>query len=100
MTMPGFSAEDSLYQTSGRYRMKGSNHGAELNASLLQPSAAIYVGGRFVCYGEVTGAGFIDCYPPGGGSSEPPDLVCGPCRNGRQRCGIPGLGFRSVPCID
>jgi hypothetical protein len=100
MSMAGFTAEASLYKTSGHYQMTGSIHGVGLNASLVQPSAAIYVGGRFVCYGDVTSEGFINCYPPGGGVSEPPDLVCSPCRNGRQRCGIPGVGFRSVPCSD
>jgi hypothetical protein len=100
MNMPRFTAEDSLYQTSVYYQMTWSTHKAELDAGSVQPSAAIYVGGRFVCYGDVTSGGFINCYPPGGGVSEPPDLVCSPCRNGRQRCGIPGVGFRSVPCSD
>jgi hypothetical protein len=98
--MPGFTAEESLYRTSGRYQVSSSTHRVQLNASLVQPSAAIYVGGRFVCYGEVTDNGFINCYPPGGGVSEPPDLVCGPCIRGRQRCGIPGVGFSWVPCIE
>jgi hypothetical protein len=101
INMPGFTAEASLYRTSGRHQMTSSTLRVELNASLVQPSAAIYVGGRFVCYGEVTREGFINCYPlPGGGPSEQPDLVCGPCINGRQRCGIPGVGFRWVPCSD
>jgi hypothetical protein len=99
MSVPGFTAEDSLYRTSGHYQMTRSTHRVELNASLVQPSVAIYVGGRFVCYGEVTEEGF-SCEPLGGGVSEPPDLVCGPCINGRQRCGIPGLGFSWGPCID
>ncbi len=67
INIPGFTAEDSLYRTSGRYQRTSSTHRVELNASLVQPSAAIYVGGRFVCYGEVTDQGFINCYPLGGG---------------------------------
>jgi hypothetical protein len=100
MTMPGFTAEHSVYRTSGRYQLARPATKADLNAGLIQPSAAIYSGGRFVCYGEVTDSGFINCYPPGGGLSEPPDLVCGPCIRGRQRCGIPGVGFSWGPCLD
>jgi len=43
MNMPGFTAEESLYRTSDRYRLTSSTHRVELNASLVQPSAAIYV---------------------------------------------------------
>lgn len=100
MNMPGFTAEDSLYRTSRCYQMTKSIHRVELNASLVQPAAAIYADGRFVCYGEVTDEGFINCDPLGGGVFEPPELVCGPCIKGRQRCGIPGLGFSWGPCID
>src|SRR5688500_11676210 len=98
LNVPGFTAEDSLYRTRRGNRMTGSPDRVELNASLVQPSAAIYVGGRFVCDGEVTHTGFINCYPPG--RAEPPEFVCGPCINGRQRCGIPGLGFVSGPCVE
>ena len=100
MNMPGFTAEGSLHSTRMRNRMAGSSRGVGLDANVFQPAAAIYVDGRFVCYGEVTSEGFINCYPPSGGHSQPGDLVCGPCRNGRQRCGVPGLGFRTVPCSD
>ncbi len=81
MNIPRFTAEDSLYRTSGRYQMTSSTHRVELNASLVQPSAAIYVDGRFVCYGDVTGGGFINCYPPGGGGSEFCRPSCGPCHS-------------------
>src|SRR5262245_1681098 len=97
MNMPEFTAEASLYKTSGCYQMTSSTHRVGLNASLVQPSAAIYVNGIFYCYGEVTGNGVV-CYSGGGGPSEPPEPVCGPCIRGRQRCGIPGRGFVSVPC--
>jgi hypothetical protein len=100
MNMPGLTAEASLYGTHERYRVAGYSHSRALDASVVQPAAAIYSGGRFICYGEVTPNGFINCYPPGGGLSEPPELVCGPCRNGRQRCGIPGVGFTTGPCIN
>jgi len=100
MNMPKFTAEASLYLTSGRYYLSSHSHKGEINANLVQPSAAIYVGGRYVCDGEVTAGGFIDCYSSGGGAVEPPELRCGPCIRGRQRCGIPGLGFKWGPCID
>lgn len=71
MNIPGFTAEDSLYRTSGRYQMTSSTRRVKLNASLVQPSAAIYQDGRFVCNGEVTDEGFINCYPLGGGGEDP-----------------------------
>lgn len=99
MSIPGFTGEASFYGISRPSQMKRSPGHADLVAMLVQPAAAIYVGGRFVCNGEVTENGFIDCSSPGG-HSEPPDLVCGPCIRGRQRCGIPGVGFSWGPCID
>ena len=82
MKMPGFTAEDSLYKTNGRYQMANSIHGIELNSNLVQPSLAIYIDGRFVCNGEVTANGFIDCYPigGGGGGGGRPDLSCMQCK--------------------
>ncbi len=80
MNMPGFTAEDSLYKSNGRYQMASSSHGIELNANSVQPSLAIYIGGQFVCYGEVTANGFIDCYPPGGGGEGRPDFSCLQCK--------------------
>ncbi|HEV2915789.1 MAG TPA: hypothetical protein VGX92_21080 [Pyrinomonadaceae bacterium] len=76
MNMPGFTAETSLYKTGGRYQMISSAHRVELNAMLVQPSLAIYMDGRFVCDGEVTDRGFINCNPPGGfegGGGEVPE---------------------------
>ena len=67
MNIPGFTADSSLYKTNGRYQMNSSTHRVELNASLVQPSLAIYMDGRFVCDGEVTDNGFINCDPIGGG---------------------------------
>ena len=81
INMPGFTAEDSLYKTSGLYQMASTIHGIELNANLVQPSLAIYIDGRYVCDGEVTGNGFINCYPPGGGGGGGrPDLSCLQCK--------------------
>ena len=86
MNIPGFTAEDSLYKTSGRYQMAGSIHGIELNANLVQPSLAIYIDGRYVCDGEVTDNGFINCYPPGGGGGgNRPDFACLQCRRNCSR---------------
>lgn len=75
MNMPGFTAENSLYRTSGRYQMTSSTRRVKLSASLLQPSAAIYQDGRFVCYGEVTEEGFINCFDYGGAPGEDPRLA-------------------------
>ena len=81
INMPGFTAEDSLYKTSRLYQMASTIYGIELNANLVQPSLAIYIDGRYVCDGEVTGNGFINCYPPGGGGGGGrPDLSCLQCK--------------------
>ena len=81
LNMPGFTAGDSLYKTTGRYQMASSTHRGEFNANLVQPSLAIYVDGRYVCNGEVTDNGFINCYPlGGGGGGGRPDLTCLQCR--------------------
>lgn len=83
MNMPGFTAETSLYKTSGRYLGTSSTHRVELNANLVQPSLAVYMDGRFVCNGEVTANGFINCYPPsgggGGGRPDPINSLCVKC---------------------
>lgn len=85
MNIPGFTAETSFYKTSGHYH--SSARIAELNANMVQPSLAIYIDGRFVCYGDVTDNGFINCYPPsggggggGGGRPDPGDLACRRCK--------------------
>lgn len=71
MRIPGFTAETSLYKTRGRYQMTSSTHRVELDANLVKPSLAIYMDGRFVCDGEVTANGFINCYPPTSGGGGP-----------------------------
>ena len=47
----------------------------------------------------------FDCLRPAGGPAtvpgDPPDgpqVNCGPCVNGQQRCWIPGAGARYFPC--
>ena len=81
MNMPGFTAEQSLYKTSGRYQMTSSTHRVKLNANLVQPALAIYIDGRYVCNGEVTDNGFINCYPlSGGDGGGRPDFACLQCR--------------------
>ena len=93
MTMPGFTAGASLYEAGGHYRGGARAASASLNpnARTVHPAAAIYVDGRFICNGEVTSNGFINCSPlgggggGGGGSCRP---GCSPCRN------VPGVGRR------
>lgn len=81
MNMPGFTAGGSLYKTNGHYQMASSSREIEINTNFVQPSLAIYIDGRFVCNGEVTANGFIDCYPlGGGGGGGRPDLACLQCK--------------------
>jgi hypothetical protein len=92
MNMPSFSAEASLYKTSGHYQ--GSANGGSLaprstSANEVQAAAAIYVDGRFICNGEVTSNGFINCFPVGGGGGGDS------CRPGCSLCrNVPGVGRR------
>ena len=95
INMPGFTAEASLYRTIERYQLASTTQRAEFKASMVQPSAAIYEDGRFVCYGEVTERGYINCYPPGGGGEIFCRPRCEPCRSDPEsRTG------RSRTCID
>jgi hypothetical protein len=85
--MPGFTAETSLYKTSGRYQMTSSTRRVELNANLVRPSLPIYMDGRFVCDGEITDYGVINCYPPsGGGGGGRPDLGAKACASCYRNC--------------
>lgn len=89
--LPGFIAESSLYKTIGRYQLASTTQRGELNASMVQPSLAIYQDGRFVCNGEITESGYINCYPIGGGGGPFCRPSCGRCesdpesRTGRSR---------------
>lgn len=94
MNLPRFTADASLYKTSQVY-MTGAQHFRAGLSNVVQPAMAIYIDGRFVCNGEVTPNGFINCYPGGGGGG-PREPTCRPrcstCRN------VPGEGRIRV-CI-
>lgn len=86
MNTPGFTASASLYRSSVSYVI-----GAQANRSFgfsdsVQPAMAIYVDGRYICNGEVTDNGFINCYPIGGGGEQLCRPGCGPCRNHVKTC--------------
>jgi|SRR5215467_3209499 len=113
MKMPGFTADNSVYKTMGRYRMTGGAQNALANARGVLPQSPLdlllclsdcqfdsdFEACREQCFfNRFTDGGGVG--GSGGGPKQPPELVCGPCRNGRQRCGIPGLGFAYAPCID
>jgi hypothetical protein len=93
MNIPSFTAEASLSESSQRYLTSSlsrlGNHGSKWSAASnsVQPSMAIYLDGRYVCNGEVTDNGFINCDPIGGGPREPVCRPqCGPCRNHVKTC--------------
>ena len=54
MTMPGFTSEDSLYQTSGRYRIvgrvQGSAHGGAMVPQARKIGGSGKVKARLKCY--------------------------------------------------
>jgi hypothetical protein len=79
MTLPTLTAEASIYRTGRLTNATSRVRAAGSSTNLVSPAAAIYMDGRFVCYGEVTGEGFINCYQGGGG--EPTCRPqCGPCQ--------------------
>lgn len=107
-SLPGFTAEASLYQSSGNYSAVGGPAEFSRSGEILPqlPIGFCMADCDFThsdpfsrdicklgCLGGRPGGG-------GGGPSSPPELVCGPCIRGRQRCGIPGLGFQWGPCIE
>lgn len=102
MNLPGFTAEFDLYRGDRHYvtgfpGFRGSHKSGETaGVNSVLPSLAIYVDGRYVCNGEVTDNGFINCDPIGGGGGPGRDPICrpscGPCR------AVPGQG-RMKTCI-
>jgi hypothetical protein len=91
MTMPTLTADAALRRASGSYRARTAL-GVRARGA-VRAAAAIYSGGRFVCYGEVTPEGFIDCYPLGGVGEPRCRPQCQPCRY------IPSLGGRFRVCV-
>jgi hypothetical protein len=78
MRTPGFHATRVFAAPASHFHV-GKNAG-QPQANTLQPAAAIYIGGRFICNGEVTPNGYINCYPMGGGG-ERCRPACGPCQS-------------------
>lgn len=107
MNIPRFTAE---YSMGGRKRFDGAaprRRSGRLNPEMSP--AATNTGTRHACFnlcrgnpgcvGECVGALGGDVGIGGnGGPSSPPDMVCGPCRAGRQKCLVPGRGVRWDPC--
>ena len=119
MKIPGFSASTSLYNTGGRYRTAGGNLSAWSSAPAVVPQlprqlgllqclqgcslAGAAEGCQETCFRKADIRASDDFQSGGGGPHGPgrqPELVCGPCVRGRQRCGIPGLGFSYGPCLE
>lgn len=114
MKIPGFTASTSLYNSTGRYRAAGGWTTATAvvpqlprQLDLLQclqgcSSAGAPDGCQETCFRKADIRASDDFQKGGGGSHGSGDtrnLVCGPCVRGRQRCGIPGLGFSYGPCV-
>jgi hypothetical protein len=117
MNIPGFTAQASLYQTGG-YRRMPSHRSGWSNPATVVPQlprqlnllqclqgcslAGADAGCVDTCY-RMEHIGASDDFAKGGksgGSRREPELVCGPCRAGRQRCFLPGVGVSTGPCID
>ena len=96
MTIPGFSAEASLYATSEHYRFAGLSSAGRLGSVLAQSLFCARLG-------ETCGGIDLTCCPglrctagPGGlGICVPGLFRCSPCVDGRQFCcPPPGFGLR------
>lgn len=68
--MPGFNAESSMYDSNNYVPARLIN--SSVASGTIQLAAAIYVDGRFYCYGETDYFGNIRCYSYGdtSGSTE------------------------------
>ena len=118
MKTPGFTASTSLYLTNGHYRASGIGPSGWSNAPAVVPqlprqldmlqclqrcSLAGAPGGcQETCFRRAD-IRASDDFQRGGGPGGPRrqrEFVCGPCIGGRQRCGIPGLGFSYGPCLE
>jgi hypothetical protein len=112
MNIPGYTAEKSVYKSIGRYRAMTGAANALVDGRGVLPqlppelllclrdcqSDPDFKTCRDECFwGQFLGGGGAG--GGGGGPKQPPELVCGACKNGRQRCGIPGLGFSYVRCL-
>jgi|SRR6185436_15690042 len=86
MSIPSFNAEASLYESSRRYATNSLSGLGAGGFNLVQPSMSIYVDGRYICDGQVTDNGYIQCNPIGGGGDPGCRPGCGPCRNHVKTC--------------
>ena len=118
MKMPGFTASASLYNTSGGYRASGGRASGSANAPALVPQLARQLdllqclqgcslaGANPACQdtcfrmADIRASDDFGRPRGGGGPRGPQELVCGPCIRGRQRCGLPGVGFSTGPCLE
>lgn len=115
MNMPGFTANISLFNAAGRYHTTVRHAAGSTNVPAVLPQLARQMDLLLCLQGcSLTGsdpACTDTCYRQehirssddfgrggSGGGRSGPDLVCSPCRNGRQRCGIPGVGVSTVSC--
>lgn len=116
MNMPGFTATYTLYPPGESHWMRPSTGDAappgvfpqlarQLDLLLCLEGCSL-AGSDPACTETCYRMEHIrssDDHNKGGSGGRPPgpgDFVCGPCFGGKQRCGVPGLGFKLVPCIN
>lgn len=109
MSIPGFTAERSLVAANQHAGRVNRRQRANSIAGIFPALAPDFHHACFnLCRGGDAYPGCMDeCMAAlggdgggGGGGGGGGELVCGPCnkRTGLQRCGIPGKGFKLVPC--
>lgn len=117
MHTPGFTAESSLYQSGGGYRAPAGRAAGWAGAPAVVPQLARQLdllnclqgcsvagsdpGCQETCF-RMADIRASDDFAKGGRPRprQQSDLVCGPCRNGRQRCVLPGVGSTTGPCVE
>jgi hypothetical protein len=94
MNAPGFTAETSIYYSSKHYHTGAGHYTSAGNQQIVLQ----------VCFNECTS--FFDDFEFGGPvhrlcerfCTDEPNVHCGPCRNGVQRCVLPHFGTKFLPC--
>jgi hypothetical protein len=103
MTMPGFTAEASFSSQMKSYSTVRNDRNSATVQGVAPQLGRLGIGFCMAGCGADDWSCLFDCLRGNGedgvgGGFVPPPMLCGPCRRGRQRCVVPGVGGAWVPC--
>jgi hypothetical protein len=119
MNVPGFTAESSIHQTSGHYRVRAGSFSGLADGRLVSPQLPrqisllncldgcdnmVDANARIACTNRCSLDDFLNQVGSKGGGAKGGSggaggqLHCGPCRHGVQHCFVLGLGGALVDC--